>query len=614
MVNEKHLDNLKFTRDFELYLDEMNALKNKYLIILSIKDTPGYYISKEAVKKIKELGFANYTTEFRKMYVGISNKGNIICDRVSEDQTTPVLFEGVVDSVSVSVSSKSYCCGNIAEIIIDGEDWSLNERALNFAVYDCENKEVVDVSGYDAYIARPTFYHRNLSLDKGWFQSHIYMPQKYAEDITLPLKKSCFSNRELKVQEVEKGIILPDKLIDGKYYGGVCDENFNFIAGTVKFWPEKRQANVKHIYGSYEVKPEEIEYVDEMVVYGGALVDHPGHLIVEGFGERIWWFAEKIQSGYKIAVTIVKTLLSTTENTTRFPNEFFETLGVPEDRIIYVNKPMKFKRVIVPEQAAISLRGSLIYEFTSEYANLFQMMKKKLKPGKYKKLYLAKKTTVRQNIIGEEYFISFFERKGYKVIYPEDFTVKEKAELMYGAEEVVTVDGTNAMYAIFCRPSVRLTVLARQRSVWMIDQTIINEAAGIKEFYLVNISGNLISRSFTKDLTLLSVTNDFSKYVKDFFGEELNTSAENMLSENLYKYFAYMPKYYSLGGNFDTIKNMKMLELLQNVSETFCGQPFDTARLNLTTNEDNLKKQVNDLKGEKDKLNAQIAALMGERK
>ncbi len=78
---------------------------------------------------------------------------------------------------------------------------------------------------------------------------------------------------------------------------------------------------------------------------------------------------------------------------------------------------------------------------------------------------------------------------------------------MYGAEEVVTIDGTNAIYAIFCRPSVKLTVLSRQRSVWNIEQTIINEAAGIKEFYLVNVSGNLISRSFTKDLTLLSVIN-----------------------------------------------------------------------------------------------------------
>ena len=609
----KVLNDLKYTRDIDFYLDLLFKLRDKFLLILSIKDTPGNNFSGGTINKIKKIGFTEFTTNYRHMYVGIINKGEIVFNQASADQVTPISYEGILNNIKLRVSSNSYLCGNRAEIRINDEDWSLNERALNFVVYNCENNEIVDAAGCDAFVEKPTFYHYNKEFNNEWYNDHIYMPKKYKNKISLPMKKSYYSNRKLTVQEVEKGIILPDKKIGAKYYGGVCDEKFNFIAGHQKFWSEINQLHIKHIHGSYSVQPNDIEFKDEVVIYGGAMIEHPGHMIMECFAHRTWWLVENPDNKCKIAITVVDHFVNTSEFY-KFTEEFFDALGVSKDRIIYVDKPMQFKKIIVPEQASIPLYEAEPYEFTSGYTKVFQYIKENLVPGKYKKIYLAKKQTIRQNIINEEYFINFFEKRGFKIIIPEEYTVKEKAELMYGADEVVSVDGTNNLYAIFCKPSAKITVLARQRSLYNIDQALIKEVVGLKKYYLVNVSANFICKSFAKDLVLLGVTDEFKRYVKDCFNEELVDTTEDSIKSALYDYLLYLPKYYSERANYNSVKEVRMLNVLQLLSETFLGNEFDISKLDLSTNETKLKQKVKELTVQNKELLLKIDTLEEETK
>ena len=46
---------------------------------------------------------------------------------------------------------------------------------------------------------------------------------------TLSSKK--FLDKDLEVKVVERGIVLPARKIDGVLKGGVCDNDFNFVAG-----------------------------------------------------------------------------------------------------------------------------------------------------------------------------------------------------------------------------------------------------------------------------------------------------------------------------------------------------------------------------------------------
>ena len=50
-----------------------------------------------------------------------------------------------------------------------------------------------------------------------------------------------FSDKKLEVKVIERGIILPLRRINSKeeYEGGVCDNDFNFVAGYYRREPEE---------------------------------------------------------------------------------------------------------------------------------------------------------------------------------------------------------------------------------------------------------------------------------------------------------------------------------------------------------------------------------------
>ena len=318
------------------------------------------------------------------------------------------------------------------------------------------------------------------------------------------------------------------------------------------------------------------------------------------------------ESNYKIAVvTMWENRLLSSEYIS-FVKEYLYAFGITDDRIIFVKNPTQFKKVIVPDQSSYLINFDP-YEFTREYMLPFRQITKDLPETKYKKIYLTKKQTAKKNIIGEGYFIDFFKKRGFEIVNPEEHTIKEKAEILHGADEVVSLDGTNVLFSVFCKPSVRLTVLSRHNSYnWQRNQQLITEAAGIKEFYLVNVSAKILDKAFASGLMVACVTEEFRNYVRDVFHEELEITTEESLKNSLYEYFTYVPEYFSLPQNYNVIKNQKMLIVLQNISEVFLGKDFDISKLDLSTNESNLQNQVKDLTSQKNTLTSKINALTKE--
>lgn len=583
------LNELRFTRDFDLYLDMLSVLKDRLLIILNI--TGGDRgISNLPIKKLHNLGFLTLSPESR-LYIGIINKGSVIFDNCSTKQDVDICFEKTVENLSLVVSSKS-ADGDICEIIINSENYSLNERGLNFVVYNCDNNSIVDSSCYDVYLPKPTFYHCNLFFNDRYIDTYIYMPQKFIKHFAPTFKHSYFSNRKLNAFEAEKAIILPNSDINGKTYGGVCDENFNLISGHQIFDTPLKS---RHIWGSYRVPKDAVEYIDETVVYGGTMVNHPGQLVVESFADRIWWFLNNDDSKIKIAVVSIWSNTVWASEYAFFVKQFLSAFGLKDDRVIYIKKATQFKKVIIPDQSSIPIKLFSPYEFTNEYIQVFRHIRNNTIPAEYKKIYLTKKHTAKKNVIGEDYFIDFYKNKGFEIIAPEEYTISEKASLMYGADEVVTLDGTNSIFTVFCKPSVKLTILAKEYNNWNYVQHLITEAVGIKEFYLVNVSVNFLENNFSDGLSLICVTDEFKRYVKDVFNEELDITPKESLKGCLYDYLEYFPKHFSVPYNFNFIKNQKMLTVLQNISEIFVGKEFDTSQIDIITNEDKLFNQVKQL-------------------
>ena len=624
------LDKVRLIRDFDLYLDMLNSLKRKYMIILCLKNTTGQNIPEKTAEKIRSLGFSDFPAEPDMKYMGILNNGTVNCDESSNAYGYPLGLEEVVSKTKINILFDN----KEAEISIGGEDQSLNDKGINIVVYDLKNQKAIDVSCYNAAENTPAFYHRNFFCDSKYIDSHIYMPERYKESVTLPMRRSYFSDRSLGVTELEKGFFLPlqhefefneyVKIVE-KYeaYGGVCDENFKLVAGHKLLNPRHIDLDGRHIWDSYRVMPEDITYIDETVLYGGSLIEHPGHLITECFADRLWWVVENPDSDIKIAVELLwskSTLANKYQKS--FVMEFLEAFGIPKERLIIIEKPTQFKKIIIPDQSAIPFNYCFPYEFTDGYIKPFQHITKQLTPGKYKKIYLTKSKMHRNNVIGEDYFIDFFEKKGFEIIDPEDYTVKEKAELMYGADEVVTLDGTNSLFSVFCKPSVRLTVLSRRMDYWDIPQQLINEALGIKEFFLVNVSGNFLENfsddtffNYCNGMVFVYATKEFKKYVKAVYNEDIDITPEDSFKKHVYEYLSSFPAYYSRPLYYKCIKNIKMRDVLRSMAEVFLDeQPDLSSHLFFTDNELRIKELEQQLCKEKGVSDEKIKLLTDKAK
>lgn len=156
---------LKDTTDINKYLDIIDVLKHKFVIMLTVKDTPGSNLSASTIDKIKKIGFTNFTNKLWVMYVGMIGMGKVIYDNKAnspEDKIELIDFD-VTTGTKFELKSQSWRNGNKAEILIDGVDYAANIRGINLVVFDLESKCIIDSIGYDAHTLDSRFIRKSIS-------------------------------------------------------------------------------------------------------------------------------------------------------------------------------------------------------------------------------------------------------------------------------------------------------------------------------------------------------------------------------------------------------------------------------------------------------------------
>ena len=191
-----------------------------------------------------------------------------------------------------------------------------------------------------------------------------FMKKEY-EEIS---QEDYFLNKELSVTEVEDGIILPvlntNKYNTSKGAGGVIDKELNYIESSAQL-----AYNMKNrVYGKYDIENEKIEYDNETVIYGNFFYKHWGHFIID-IVSRLWYLLEDNSEN---KAKIVFTTMINDEHTKIDGNykEFLNLFGISDDRILLINKPTKFKKIIIPECSARFIQESITQK------NILKFLKK----------------------------------------------------------------------------------------------------------------------------------------------------------------------------------------------------------------------------------------------
>ena len=240
------------------------------------------------------------------------------------------------------------------------------------------------------------------------------------------------------VEEYDNAMVLPAIQFDdydvSHGRGGVVDSEGNYVELS------KTKARV---VGKYDV--DEFEISDEKVVYCGFFNKAWGHYLTEVVSRL--WYALKNDKTIDSYVFIEEK-----DGNKQFNGnylEFLKMLGIAE-KVKIINKPTKFKTVVVPEEG-------LVYDeyYTDEFVKMYEYINAKglsqYNGPKYDKVFFSKRKceiSIMSNL-NEKFVDKFFEKNGYKILYPERLSLIETIGIMQNAKSFCALSSSLAHNQLF---------------------------------------------------------------------------------------------------------------------------------------------------------------------
>ncbi len=411
---------------------------------------------------------------------------------------------------------------------------------------------------------------------------------------------------DLKVDELKDGIILPLREMelhsrDAIFEGGVCDKDFNFVAGLKRKFD--KQTNMT-VLSSYRVNPDEIIKYDEDVIFGGVIFPTArrfGHMMIETMS-RLWYVVEGKQSNLRIAFVILP-------ESKEYFDDFFRLLGIDKDRVLIIDKPAQFRNVFIPEQAFI-----LFSNYHDKFNIIYDKMMSSVEEKGSRKLYLTRRNFVRydgaNDGINEQYLEEFFRKRGYEVISPQQYSIEEQIAYMKGADDVICSEGTLSHLALFCKPGTHLTILRRSLNSYLLPQYMINEMRKLDAYY-VDAHFNILPDSHVDSVFLFGPSPCFIDYLSARQFEY--TEDEVKMDMNLvFDYIRSYTENFSDVDRFESISKYDIFDLIQTLNRVINGRYL--SRFDYETKTHTLNMENTELTRRVEKLEEKLEKSEKERK
>ncbi|MDR3290338.1 MAG: glycosyltransferase family 61 protein [Rickettsiales bacterium] len=188
--------------------------------------------------------------------------------------------------------------------------------------------------------------------------------------------------------------------------------------------------------------------------------NHYGHFMVDVMN-RMWYLQDEKYKKMKIICCL---------EDYSYLFEWFYLLGIQKEQIILIKEGeyYKFKSIYVPEQSMGSLYGTnnLHYNFVKTFNEISKNVSDKYN---YEKIFISRKKIVGSglhknicdNIFGEHKIAKIFEKNGYKIIYPEDYSLIEQVQLFKKCKVLASIGGSGLHNSVFLPDKSEVVCLFR---------------------------------------------------------------------------------------------------------------------------------------------------------
>ena len=143
-------------KDFSLYIKAITEIKKtetgNILMLVSVRDTIGYYFTEQLNALWKNLGFnSNLSGKHWHGYAALTNFKDLFFEELSEENKS-IRFKMDADpSTHVRIFSSPWTDRNTSYIRINGEEYSDNFRGFNIVLYDMISHTMIDTASFDTH-------------------------------------------------------------------------------------------------------------------------------------------------------------------------------------------------------------------------------------------------------------------------------------------------------------------------------------------------------------------------------------------------------------------------------------------------------------------------------
>ena len=407
----------------------------------------------------------NYPFKHLKM---ITNENNLFL--------SDTILESDIDNLDFG-DNYYYCFADL--------DFKFDENA-----FDKDYKKFKDFKSDDAQVIY-SFQNTSVSTEIDLSYMRPLKRQKVQE------KFNAFRCRdELSAVSYDDAVVLPGN----NRKGGVIDCNGQLVEESTSAW----------FGGAYGVDGQTIEHDERTVVFLGEYATSTwGHAHVSLL-VRFWYCLSQNESA-DAYVIICEHPGQKFDN--KPLNDFIRMAGL-EEKVIFIDRPTRFKRVIVPEPS-----------FTRDwYSNQFWKTMEVIKQNALKesldsvetpeKIFLSRSHFKRAKSAegGLELLDDYFEKNGFTIIYPEEISLAQMVRIMQNAKVCASESGSITFNTMFANYDLNVVVI--ERIPLLADGNLLTNLAPAKRIIYVD-GCYVLYPGGVGGACMLGFTDEFERFTND---------------------------------------------------------------------------------------------------
>ncbi len=246
----------------------------------------------------------------------------------------------------------------------------------------------------------------------------------------------------------------------------------------------------KNYCSSVECPIDTIDEVDDDVIYLGHLHPCYGHSITDGL-RYVWFF---LTAEYKANYRNRKIVYVSQEPIKKWQKELYGLLGIDLDACTCIERPTRFRSVIVPQDALPYRTKDEPRLFSKEYKAVIDTiianaLQRTAQRDNYpSKIYFTRAGWGRKmNDMGEELVVKCLEKQGYAILSPQDYTIAEQIAYLQYCDEFCTTDGSIAHNSLWQKDGAKAIWLRKG----MINNDYSELVAHVKQLDVTVIDAHL---------------------------------------------------------------------------------------------------------------------------